>query len=249
MKTLGLVLILFLAACASTGSKTADESASRKAAETNTSLGQAYMDRGQYEIALDKLKRAIAHDKTYAPAHTVLGLLYERIGEPKLAGQQYREAVSHDPTDGDVNNNYGAYLCHYDQGKQAEQYFIRAVKDPFYQTPWLAYGNAGSCSLQLGDLDKAESYLRQSLEFNSEFAPALLSMAKVSYQKNSYLRARAFLQRYEAVSAMNAESLLLGYQIESALGDSRSTNHYRQALIERYPNSPEASRMAGQEKE
>lgn len=249
MKTLGLVLILFLAACASTGSNTEPDNSSRKAAETNTSLGQAYMDRGQYEIALDKLKRAIAHDKTYAPAHTVLGLLYERIGEPDLAGEQYREAVKYDPKGGDVNNNYGAYLCHYDQGREAEAYFLTAIKDPFYQTPWLAYGNAGSCSLQLGDLDKAESYLRQSLEFNKEFAPALLSMADVSYQKGFNLRARAFLQRFEAVGVMNEESLLLGYRIESALGDSRSANRYRQEFIERYPNSPEASQLAGQENE
>jgi len=249
MRKLGLVLLLFLAACASSSPKSTDENPGRKAAKTNTSLGQAYMDRGQYEIALEKLKRAIAHDRTYAPAHTVLGLLYERIGEPDLAGQQYQEAVRYDPKNGDVNNNYGAYLCHYGQGEKAEPYFLTAIKDPFYTTTWLAYANAGSCSLQLGDLDKAESYLRQSLEFNNEFAPALFSMADVSYQKGSYLRARAFLQRFEAVSVMNEESLLLGYRIESALGDSRSANRYRQAFIERFPNSPEASQMAGQEKE
>jgi len=180
MRNFGFVLMLLLAACASSGSKNDDSNSSRKAAETNTSLGQAYMDRGQYEIALDKLKRAIAQDRSYAPAHTVLGLLYERIGEPELAGKQYREAVDHDPTNGDVNNNYGAYLCHYGQAEKAEPYFLTAVKDPFYTTPWLAYANAGNCSLQLGNLDKAESYLRQSLEFNNEFAPALLSLADVS---------------------------------------------------------------------
>jgi type IV pilus assembly protein PilF len=249
MKIFALSLMLLLAACAASDSKDAGDNPARKAAETNTTLGQAYMDRGQYEIALDKLKRAIAHDRTYAPAHTVLGLLYERLGEPDMAGQQYKEAVRLDPKDGDVNNNYGAYLCRYGQGRQAEPYFLAAVKDPFYQTPWLAYSNAGSCSLELGDLDKAESYLRQSLEFNNEFAPALFSMADVSYQKGAYLRARGFLQRFEAVSAMNEESLLLGFRIESALDDSVSANRYRLELIERFPNSPEASHLAGQERE
>ena len=42
------------------------------------------MDRGQYEIALEKLKKAVAYDKTYAPAHTMLGVLYETIGENEL---------------------------------------------------------------------------------------------------------------------------------------------------------------------
>ena len=247
MKILALVLILFLSACVSTDSGKSE--GGRKAAETNTSLGQAYMDRGQYEIALEKLKRAVAHDKTYAPAHTVLGMLYERIGENQLAGEQYREAVKYDSDDGDVNNNYGAYLCQSNRGDEAEVYFLTALDDPFYQTPWLAYANAGKCSLQLGDLDKAETYLRQSLEFNNEFAPSLLSMADVSLRQGSHLRARAFLQRYESIGTMNEESLLLGYEIESALGDSKSANRYRQEFIERFPNSPEAGRLASQENE
>ncbi len=249
MRIIGLVLILFLAACASSGSNNNDDESGRKAAETNTSLGQAYMNRGQYEVALEKLKRAIAHDKTYAPAHTVLGLLYERIGEEDLAEVQYREAVKYDSDNGDVNNNYAAFLCRTGKGRQAEPYFEAAVSDPFYQTPWVVYANAGNCSLQLGDLDKAEAYLRQSLEFNDKYAPPLLSMATISYQKGSNLRARAFIQRFEAVGTMNEESLLLGYRIESALGDSRSADRYRQEFIERYPNSPEAGQLARQEKE
>lgn len=248
MRALGLILILFLAACASSGSNDR-KGASRQAAETNTSLGQAYMDRGQYEIALEKLKRAVAQDRTYAPAHTVLGLLYERIGEPDLAEDQYREALKHEPKNGDVNNNYGAFLCHTGKGREADPYFMTALKDPFYQTPWVVYANAGNCSLQLGDIDKAESYLRQSIEFNDKYAPPLLSLAEISYEKGSNLRARAFLQRFEAVGTMNEESLLLGYRIESALGDSRSANRYRQALIDRYPNSPEAGQLARQEQE
>ena len=42
-------------ACSSTPEKTDNEL--RRAAETNTALGRQYMERGDYEIALDKLKR------------------------------------------------------------------------------------------------------------------------------------------------------------------------------------------------
>jgi type IV pilus assembly protein PilF len=88
LRILILTTLVFLAACVSTDDKS--EQDARKAAETNTALGRNYMDRGQYEIALEKLKRAIAHDKTYAPAHTVLGILYETIGETEEAGREYR---------------------------------------------------------------------------------------------------------------------------------------------------------------
>ena len=73
-------------------------------------------------------------------------------------------------------------------------------------------------------------------------------MARISYQQGSYLRARAFLQRYEAVGAMNEESLALGYDIEKAPGDEQAPSRYRQALMERYPGSTQAGRVAGQDR-
>jgi len=239
-----LGLLVFLAACSSTPEKS--ESEVRRAAETNTALGRQYMDRGDYEIALEKLKRAIAYDKTYAPAHTLLAVLYETIGELDEAGAEYRKAVQYDPKNGDVNNNYGAFLCGSGKQKEAERYFLAAVDDPFYDTPAIALANAGSCALEAGDLDKAESFLRQSLGFDDQLATALLPMSEVSYRKGSYLRARAFLQRFEAVSPTTRESLTLGYNIESKLGDQASAERYRRELLERFPGAVKPGGKAGQ---
>jgi type IV pilus assembly protein PilF len=246
MRLLILLLVFLLVACSSSGGSK-DDSSDRKAAETNTSLGQAYMEREQYEIALEKLKRAVAHDRTYAPAHTLLAVLYERLGETDLAEKEYQAAVKYDPDDGDVNNNYGTFLCRVGKSEQAEPYFMKAVKDPFYETPQVAYANAGNCSLDRGDLDKAEVFLRQSLEYERNYAAALLPMADLSFRQGNYLRARAFLQRYEAVGTLNEESLLLGYRIESELGDTKSANRYRTELFERFPGSSEAGQAAGRD--
>jgi Tfp pilus assembly protein PilF len=51
------------------------------------------------------------------------------------------------------------------------------------------------------------------------------------------------------VGAMNEESLSLGFEIESKLGDDESAERYRIELLERYPGSAQAGRMAGQERE
>lgn len=245
MRILILILTVLLMSCVSTPEKSEDSS--RKAAETNTSLGRSYMDRGQYEIALEKLKKAVAFDRTYAPAHTLLGVLYETIGETERAGKEYKLALQYDPENGSVNNNYGAYLCSIGKGKDADKYFTAAIKDPFYPTPAIALANAGSCALSRGDLDKAETFLRQSLEFDNQLGAALLSMADISYRQGEFLNARAFLQRYQALGVMNAESLFLGYQIETELGDKKSADKYRLELLKRYPDSIQAGRAAGQE--
>ena len=248
MRMVVLVLVLLITACTTSGG--GDEvKNNRRAAETNTSLGQGYIQREQYEIALEKLKRALAYDMTYAPAHTMLGVLYEILGDLQQAEKEYAKAVKYDASDGEVNNNYGVFLCRIGKGKQAERYFQKAVEDLFYRTPEVAYANAGNCALELGDLDKADAFLRQSLEYNDKLPSALISMADVSYQMNNYLQARAFLQRYGSVGVWNANSLLLGYRIESKLGDAKSANRYRQELLERFPDSSQASRATGQEQE
>jgi type IV pilus assembly protein PilF len=244
-----LVLVLLATACTSTPGPVDEESDSRKAAETNTALGQGYMQREQYEIALEKLKRAVAYDTTYAPAHTVLAILYETIGELDLAEKEYAEAVKYDPDDGDINNNYGAFLCSTGKGKGADQYFLKAVKDPFYKTPEVAYLNAGNCALSEGDLDKADVFLRQSLGYNDRMPSALISMADVNYQMGKYLRARAFLQRFGSVGAWDENSLLLGYRIESKLGDAKSADRFRLELLSLFPESSQASWVTGQEQE
>jgi type IV pilus assembly protein PilF len=233
---------LLLGACASGGdTKTGEKSEDRKAAETNTALGRQYLDRKQYEVSLEKLKRAVAFDNTYAPAHTLLGVLYETIGEKDKAGEEYKLAVRHDPDDGEVNNNYAVFLCGRGDYRDADRHFETALKDPFYTTKYVAAGNAGLCALNHNDLDKAEFYLRQSLEYDNKYAPALLPMAQVSYRKEDYLRARAFLQRFESVSEINSESLYLGYLIESKLGDGKAANQYRENLMDQFPGSTEAA--------
>ncbi len=237
-----VLLSLMLAACMTTAPEE-DESAARRAAETNTELGRQYMTRGDYEIALDKLKRAIAHDKTYAPAHTVLAYLYEYVGDDEMAGREYREAVKYDPDDGSTNNNYGAFLCSTGNWKEAEKYFEKALEDPFYDTPGLALSNAGLCAINSGDLDKAEAYLRQSLEYDPNLSASLLALGRVSYQRGQYLNARAFLQRYESVSVHSEESLYQAYEIEKELGDEEAAGEYRRRLIQEFPQSTAAKQL------
>lgn len=239
-----LLVMLLLSACAGTGDRGATSGTkARQAAELNTSMGREYLERGQLEIALDKLKKAVAADPHYAPAHTMLAVLYERLGETVSAEKHYRLAVEAAPANGDVNNNYGVFLCHSGNPKSAERYFNVAMKDPFYRTPAVVFANAGSCELESGNLEKAEKYLRQSLENNQNYVDALLPMASVQYQLNDNFRARAFLQRFEQLGVENPQSLLLGWQIEARLGNTDAAETYRQRLLNHFPETSQAAEV------
>ena len=232
------LLALALTACSPGGTRDdSDKDPGRHSAEINTQLGQAYMGRGEYEIALEKLKKAVRDDKSYAPGHTVLAVLYERIGETELAGKHYKAALKADPDNGDVNNNYGSFLCRSGDTKDADGYFRHALDDPFYSTPAVAMSNAGSCALERGDLVAAEAFLRQSLSYDAKFPDALLAMAGLEYQVGDYLTARGFLQRYEAVGPMTPQSLITGYRIETRMNNPTDARRYGDHLVDLFPNS------------
>jgi type IV pilus assembly protein PilF len=239
-----LPVFIIISGCASSQSYDSNgESMSRKAAESNTSLGLKYMERGQHEVALGKLKKAINEDPGYAPAHTVMAILYERIGEVELAGEHYLTAYKADPEDGDVNNNYGVYLCQRGEESKAIGHFEIALDDPFYRSPPVALTNAGSCALSQGQMATANEYLRRALKIAPNFPDALMTMARMSYRQQNFLSARAFLQRYEAVASHRPDSLLIAYKIETASNNSEAATKYLLTLETNFPDSNQTAEV------
>ncbi len=202
-------------------------------------LGVGYMQKGNYELALVRLKRAIEVDPKSAQAHNVLGLLYENLGENEKAEQHFAQAVRLDPDLSSARNNFGGFLCRLGRTDEAEAQFQAALQNPVYARPEIAYTNAGLCMQQAGQLERAERYLRDALQKDPRIPPALLQMSQISFQTGRYLPARAYLQRYQEVGPATAESLWLGYRIENLLGDQTEASTYAMRLQEDFPDSQE----------
>lgn len=233
---LASILILTLAACASTsGPRASQNSPNSRAADENVALAQQYIQDGQYEVALGRLQHALTLDPRSANAHTMMGLLNERIGRDQQAGVSYRRATELDPDRGDINNNYGTWLCKHGQERESLSWFERAIEDPFYRSPDSALSNAGSCARRMGDLDLADSYLRKALEANARNPRVLQELALIQYERGDYMRARAFVQRREASGPVDGEVLDLAARIEERLGDRDAAHRYRSRLVSEFP--------------
>lgn len=217
----------------------------QSAAQTHTQLAAAYMQQGHLKEAEGALHKAIGFDDKYIPAHTMLAILDWRINRMQDADKEFRDAIALDPSNGDTNNNYGRFLC--EQGKQqdAMRYFSKALADPFYKTPALANTNAGGCLLATGNYAGAESYLRKALEIDPNFTDALLAMASLDYRKGDAFAARGYLQRFESAGQATPESLLLGYQIATRLGDKETAANYSNRLQDQFPDSTQAKSLNG----
>ena len=211
-----------------------------EAARIHTELGQHYLQSGDLQTAMSKLQKALQFDDDYAPAHTVIAVVYEKINDLTHAEQHYRRAVELEPAKGGPNNNLGAFLCREGRGAEAEPYFRKAVADPFYSTPDVALTNAGVCQLKSHDVAAAERDFRDALQRNPGNGEALFQLANTLYLNNDAFRARAFLQRFDALGHPTPDSFRLGYLIETRLGNTEAAQNYRQRLLSQFPDSEQA---------
>jgi type IV pilus assembly protein PilF len=246
-RTLLLLVLMTLTACAGSSqvSKRDPGDPRKRAAELQVQLGQGYMEQGKFETAHDKLKRAIDLDPSSIDAHTVIAILYERIKRPQLSEKHYKQAVELDPEVGSTNNNFGAYLCRVGRSDEADAYFKKAVEDPFYATPQTAYSNAGVCAASAGKQDLSETYFRKAIEADPRDANSLFELSLISFRNQDYMRARAFIQRFEAVAQPAASALDLAAQSEDRLGDRGAASRYRERLKTEFPDYESESASVG----
>ncbi len=241
--------VLLLSACASNTTMDNDRSKPAVAAKANTQLGIEYLRKGEYDLSLKKLQKAIDVKPDYAMAHNVIAVLYDRVGNNELAEKHYRRGLKLNPGNADSHNNYGQFLCRTGRHQQAEEEFQVAASDPFYKMPQLPLLNAGMCMAGINEVEHAEKYFRRALDGNPEFGPALLQMAKLAFKTQDYLKARAYLQRFLAVEQHTPESLWLGVRTEYALKDNQAWGNYALQLRNLHPDSEQAALLMEWENE
>jgi type IV pilus assembly protein PilF len=251
MRTILITSLLVLAAAcagpksqegqnaADSGSIIGEVGEPRNRARNHTELGAAYYQRGNLGVALEELRIATAADPSYAPAHGLLGLVHMELREESLAAQSFERALSLAPTDGDINHNYGLFLCQTKREPDSVKYFMQAIKNPLYATPSRSYAAAGVCTLRTGKPKEAEQYFERALRLQPDEPAALLNLGQIRYKQGKIDEARRLVARYNKLDEPNAESLWLALRIERKSGERVAEQGYANQLRRRFPGSPE----------
>jgi type IV pilus assembly protein PilF len=236
-----------LAACNSTTGDGSDNirpsATTNEAAATNLRLAVEYMQRHEYERALEKLDRARQSDPGYALTYNTYGVLYQTLGDNTRAEQNFKHALQLGGDDSATMNNYGRFLCQQNRIDEADAVFRKAASNPLYETREIPLTNAGTCMLGAKRLPEAEKYFRSALEIDPRMPAALMQMSRLTYDRGDALRARGYLQRFLEVSKPTAESLWLGIQIEEKLGDKDAVSSYTMMLRNNFPDSEQAQKL------
>ena len=206
-------------------------------------MGVRYLELNMLKTAKENLDIALSLDTNNAEIYNALGAMHERLNQNAIAGQNYQQALAIDANDFRIKNNYGRFLCERNQYNEGIQLLKQALAIPLNNRRWFAYTNIGLCELKNANPSLAEENFRQALQSNSQYSPALLEMQKISYGKGKFLSARAFLERYLAVTRHTPQSLWYAVQTERALGNKALVEKYKEQLFRSFPLSVEAKQL------
>lgn len=241
-----LLTLAILAGCAGSGGPGAEGGAvigeaaePRSRAKVHTELAALYLGRGTMGVALEELRAAVAADPDYAPAYGLFGLVYSELRENELAQSSFERALDLTPADPDINHNYGWFLCQTGKREESIRYFLRAIRDPLYQSAWRSYSAAGTCAMRADNAKDAEGYFVRALGLNPDEPAALLQLAQIRYRQGKFDEARRLVSRFNRVVESTAESLWLAVRVERKLGERVAEASMANQLRRRFPNSRE----------
>lgn len=247
MRLLALVLALCMAGCATqtvrdTEPRTdSDASQAERRAATRTELAAGYLARGQYNIALDEIKQALALQPNSRDALNLRALVLAAMGDPAGADEGFRRVLSLYPRDPDTLHNQAWFFCQQGRVDAAMSSFDEALNQQNYRgasRSWLA---RGACNIRHQRWADAQQSLSRAFELDPGNPAISYNLAEVLLRQGQAERARFYAARVNADAAqVTAQSLWLATRIEHKLGNRAGTTEWGQRLAREFPQSAEA---------
>ncbi len=252
VSVLVLVLVSVLAGCTTTTTTTSggvgeretraapDQADVARAARDRLELAGLYLSRGQNEVALDAVRRALAAKPDMPEAYSLRGLIYGAMGDMAQAEDSFKRAQQLAPQDGDIMHNYGWFLCQQKRWADADAQFSGALVLPQYREAVRTLLAQGVCQARAGRWPEAERTLSRSYELDPANPVTAYNLSDVLMQRGELTRARFYIARINSQPDLSsAQSLWLATRIERRLGNAQGVQDFGRKLQERFPESKE----------
>ncbi|MFP5074850.1 type IV pilus biogenesis/stability protein PilW [Neisseria sp. WLZKY-1] len=242
-----VLLACALSACGGTSVKQpSKQERTEEVSRIKTQLALEYMRAKDYRLAVTTIEEALQADRKNEIAWLMRAQIYQFLKVFDKAEASFREALQLQPNGAEINNNYGWFLCSsMNNPNAAMPYFDRALSDPTYPAPYVAYMNKGICSAKMGQYSLSQAYLERGIASAPDFMPLRRELAKTKMLAGQIKEADQLFRQYQSrVDVLGAEDLLLGWQIARATGNSQAAYEYEAQLRANYPYSDELQTIA-----
>lgn len=145
LKMLTALFSLLLSACVSHNSTMDFDK--QQAAKARIELGLGYLAQQNAQQAKQNFDKAFTYAPDYYLVHSALAYFYQQQGDIANARAAYLKALDLDSEQGEVYNNYGAFLCAQGQFTIAYEQFSAALNTPNYYHQADTYENMALCAL------------------------------------------------------------------------------------------------------
>jgi type IV pilus assembly protein PilF len=207
-------------------------------------LANAYYAQGQFNTALDEIKRSLASNATFGPAYNLRGLILASLGDDAQADESFRRALQINPRDPDAMHNYGWFLCQRQRAPEAIVQFNQALTQPQYRDAPRTLAARGVCQARTGQWAEAEASLMRSYELDPTNPGTALNLSDVLLRRGELTRARFYIGRVNALPASsNAQTLWLAARIEHKMGNPIAARELGERIRARFPQAPELLRF------
>jgi type IV pilus assembly protein PilF len=215
LKRLGSFLLILFCMTACTTMHNDGENVDKKiaTAKINVQLGMAYLARQDIQRAKMKLMLAAEEAPSLPDVWYAMGYFHEVTGDKALAKNDYLKALSLAPDKGEVQNNYGTFLCRSGNYEESIKHFILATKDKDYINTSDAYENAGLCALKIPNLELAMHYFQAAVASDPNHPLSYLELAELNYQNKNYVEAQQYLNSFLNLAPASPQSILLGEKL------------------------------------
>lgn len=244
---IGIVCSLLAGCAGNSFHRPSSSERNRELSNIKTQLALEFMRGRDYRQAVSSIEEAVRTDSRNLNAWLMRAQIYQYLKVRDKTEESYQAALTLNPNSAEANNNYGWFICDLlNKPKDSIRYFDKALSDPTYPTPQVAYLNQGICSAKMGQYRVAEGYFERALSVDPKFLVVRKEMARAYLLEKQLNRANDLFRFYSRyIDVLSADDLLLGWKIAKALGNNQAASEYQQQLQQNYPYSNEWQQTLG----
>lgn len=198
-------------------------------------LGLSYIQSERYKDALLELLEAQRLNPSSPKVYNGLGVAYLGLGELDKAQESFEKAVTLDPGYSEAHTNLATVYIQRRQWDKAVEECTKALDNPLYMSPEVAYNNRGYAYQMMGkDREALLDYYR-ALRYNPKFPKAYENLIAYYLSKDDMVRARGILDDTVALGLKSPGLIFYRALFSNIDGDKKRACELFQRLVKEFP--------------